>query len=163
MDIEIIILSEVSESETSYDDIYMSNLKKSTNQFICRIVTYFHRLQKTYGYQRGRGGWWAGDLGLVYAYCGILNDWTMGTCYIAQRTLPNILCWTTWEKSMKENGCVFMYNWITLLYIRNYQSIVNQLYFNKTLKNEKTKQKMEIKKTFTLDKIPTGSSLIWVC
>ena len=30
-----------------------------------------------------------------------------------------------------------MYNWITLWYRRNYYNIVNQLYFNKTFKNEK--------------------------
>ena len=30
-----------------------------------------------------------------------------------------------------------MYNWITLLYSRNYHNIVNELYFNKILKNEK--------------------------
>ena len=32
-----------------------------------------------------------------------------------------------------------MYNWITLLYSRNDHNIINQLYFNKVLKNEKKK------------------------
>ena len=41
---------------------------------------------------------------------------------------------------MKENGCVNMYNWITLLYSRNYCNIVNQLYFSKTLKNKKNQE-----------------------
>ena len=34
-----------------------------------------------------------------------------------------------------------MYNLITLLYNRNYHTIVNQLYFNTTLKNEEGKKK----------------------
>ena len=34
------------------------------------------------------------------------------------------------------NGCVHIFNWITLLYARNYHNIVNQLYFNKIKKNE---------------------------
>ena len=42
-----------------------------------------------------------------------------------------------WEKNLKENGCVYMYNQITLLYSRNYHNLVNQLYFNKMLKNDK--------------------------
>ena len=41
-----------------------------------------------------------------------------------------------WEKNLKENACVYMDNWITLLYSRNYPNIVNQLHINKTLKNE---------------------------
>ena len=32
------------------------------------------------------GGW-----GMAGAHCGIWNDWPMGTCCMAQRTLPNIL------------------------------------------------------------------------
>ena len=42
-----------------------------------------------------------------------------------------------WEKNLKEEGCVYMYNWITLFYSRNYHNIGNQLNYNKTLKNEK--------------------------
>ena len=42
-----------------------------------------------------------------------------------------------WEKNLKENGCVYICNWITLLQSRNDHNLVNQLYFNKTLKNEK--------------------------
>ena len=41
------------------------------------------------------------------------------------------------EKNLKKNGCVYMYNCITVLHSRNYYDIVNQLYFNKTLKHEK--------------------------
>ena len=63
---------------------------------------------------------------------------TILICCIAQGTQPNILWWSIWEKNRKKNGCVYMYNWITLLYSRIDHNIVitiwftNQLYFNKT-------------------------------
>ena len=38
---------------------------------------------------------------------------------------------------MEKNGYGYMYNWITLLYSRNYHNIVYQLYFIKTLKKWK--------------------------
>ena len=41
-----------------------------------------------------------------------------------------------WEKSLKENGCVYMYNWITLLH-RSYHNLIHQLYFNETSKMRK--------------------------
>jgi len=84
----------------------------------------------------GGGGGIDRGLGLAYAHWGLWNNWPMGTCCRAQRTLPNILWSSVWEKNVKENGCVYMYNWITLLYSRNYHNIVNQLYCNKTLKKE---------------------------
>lgn len=40
-----------------------------------------------------------------------------------------------WEKNLEKNGYVYMCNWLTLLYKRNYHNIVNQWYFNKNLKN----------------------------
>ena len=36
-----------------------------------------------------------------------------------------------------KKGNIYVYDWVTLLYRRKWQNIVNQLYFNKTLKNEK--------------------------
>ena len=41
------------------------------------------------------------------------------------------------KKNLKKNEYLYMYNLITLLNSRNCHNIVNQLYFNKTLKNEK--------------------------
>ena len=61
----------------------------------------------------------------------------MGTCCIAQRTLPNILWWSMWKKNLKENGCMYLYNWTTLVYSRNDHNIVNRLYFDKFFKNKK--------------------------
>ena len=40
--------------------------------------------------------------------------------------------------------CVYMYNWITSLYSRNYHKLVNQLYFNKTWKKWRKKEKHEV-------------------
>ena len=47
-----------------------------------------------------------------------------------------------WEKNLNKNVCEYMYNWINLLYGRNYH-IVKQLYFNKILKNKKDKSEAE--------------------
>ena len=41
------------------------------------------------------------------------------------------------KRSEREWLCVYMYNWITLLYSRNYHNLVNQIYINQTLKSEK--------------------------
>ena len=74
----------------------------------------------------GVGKGWPGGLGLACAHWCLRNDWPTGTLCIAHKTLPNIL-----------DGCLYIYNWSTMLYSRNYHSIVNQLYFNKTWKCKK--------------------------
>ena len=65
----------------------------------------------------------------IYVYLGsqkywseVINkqNWLMGTSWIAQGTLPNILRWPKWEKNLKKNEGVCMYNLITLLYSRNF-------------------------------------------
>ena len=48
-----------------------------------------------------------------------------------------------WEEKLKENGCVDMYNWITLLDSRNYCSFINQLYFSKTFLKWKKKGRLK--------------------
>ena len=102
------------------------------------VLQLFYRLAVTKGDRWcGEGGGWTGILGLAYAYCGIWNDWPMGTCCITQRTLHNILWWSIWENNLKNNGCLYMYSWITLLYSKNYHNIVNQLHFKKNFKKWK--------------------------
>ena len=44
-----------------------------------------------------------------------------------------------WEKTLKERMCI-LYNWITLLYGRNYHNFVNQLNFNKPKKKKKERK-----------------------
>ena len=93
-----------------------------------------------------KGGKWRGSkdwsLGLPYAHWSIWNDWPMGICYITQRTLSHILWQSMWKMYLKEKGCVYMFNWITLLHRKIYHIVtdytsIKQLYFNKTLQNEK--------------------------
>ena len=101
------------------------------------------RLWKTDGYQRGQvgdGEKWTWGLGLAFAHWGIWNDWPTGTCCVAQRTLPSNLWWSTWEKTLRENGYVYMHDWITLQYSRHYNDLVIQLYFNKLIKKERKKR-----------------------
>ena len=38
------------------------------------------------------------------------------------------------EKNLRENGYVYLYDWVTLVYSRNYCSLINQLYLNKNFK-----------------------------
>ena len=87
--------------------------------------------------QQMRGGGWIGGMGLACAHCCMRNGWSTGTVCASRGTLPNILCWSILGKNLKENGYVHMYNWITLLYSRNYHNIVNELYFNKALRKWK--------------------------
>ena len=141
MNPDIIILREVRQRQTSQYHLYVESKKGIlTNLFAEQKQT--HRPWKTYGYQKGHvvGGM---DLGFGIGIRTLrYMEWLAnGTCHIAQRTLLNTLWWSMWEKNMKENGCVYMYNWIALLYSKNYHKLVNQLYFNKTSKNEKKKKK----------------------
>lgn len=46
---------------------------------------------------------------------------------------------------LKENGDVYLYNWITLLNSKNYYNLVNQLQFNTTSKKWKKKKKRLLK------------------
>ena len=76
MDQEIIILSEVRyEKQTSYDITYMWNLKKDTNELLCRTETDSETLKTNLWLPKwtGRGGMYWG-LGLAHAHWGIRND-----------------------------------------------------------------------------------------
>ena len=65
------------------------------------------------------------------------------------------------EKNLKEKGYVYMHNCITLLCSRNYHNLVNQLYFNKTLKNE-TKEKTKQNKKMSKEEAHWASPLLRV-
>ena len=110
------------------------------NLFIKQKQT--HRLWPKTCYQRkhveGGMDW---GLGMAYALYCTWTEWSTRNCCMAQGTLPNIMWWSIWEKILKKNGCVYLYNWITLLYSRNCHNIVNQLYFSKTLKNAASLEK----------------------
>ena len=59
---------------------------------------------------------------------------TLMDCWID----PNFLWWSVWEENLKKNGCVYMYNWITLLYSRNYHN-----YTSIKLEKNEDKQKSQ--------------------
>ena len=63
MDLEIIILNEVRQRQTSYAITYMWNLKKGRNELTCRTETDSHIL-KNLGLPKGTGvcGGWTGSL-----------------------------------------------------------------------------------------------------
>lgn len=51
-----------------------------------------------------------------------------------QGTQLKILKWAIWEKDLKKNRCMYMYNCFTLLYNLSQYDIANQLYYNKIKK-----------------------------
>ena len=69
----------------------------------------------------------------------IFKKWLAHSLYIFFENI--FLIKVSFQKNLKKNICVYVYNWITLLYNRNYHYVLNQLYFNKTFKNEKGKRK----------------------
>ena len=51
-----------------------------------------------------------------------------------QGTQLKILKWAIWEKDLKKNRCMYMYNCFSLLYNLSQYDIANQLYSNKIKK-----------------------------
>ena len=101
-------------------------------------LTDFEKLTVTKGAgTQGRRDW---GLGGAHAGWGVWNDEPKGICYRAQGILPHILWWSLWGKNLKENGCVYMHNWIILWHSKNDHKLVDQLYFNKALKKRKRKK-----------------------
>ena len=76
MDLKIIILNEVSERYTSYNTLYMWNLKKGYKS------TYFWNRNRLTDFEKKlmvtKGDRWGGGSGLACTHCGIWNDWLMG-------------------------------------------------------------------------------------
>ena len=54
----------------------------------------------------------------------------MRSCCIAQGTISNHLWQTMMEYNIRRR-IVYTYDWVTLLYSRNWYNVINQLYFNK--------------------------------
>ena len=132
MDLEIIILSEVSEIQI-YDITYMWNLKKGYKwthlQNRNRLTDFENKLVVTKGDRCEEGMKWGFGISI-----GTL--WYME--WLANRDLPystgnptqlSVLVYMGGKK-LKKNAWVYKYNWIILLYRRNYHNIVNKLCFN---------------------------------
>ena len=66
---------------------------------------------------------------------GIIGHWGPA---VQHRELYSVFC-GMWEKNLKENGCIYMYNGISLLYSRNYHNckptICSSITFYKIKKN----------------------------
>ena len=60
---------------------------------------------------------------------------------IAQGTIPILLEYTMMENSTKN---IYMYDWVTLLYSKNWHNTANQLYFNKKEKKKKEYRVLDI-------------------
>ena len=85
MDLEVILLSEVRQTEKDkYDITYMQNLKYDTNELIQKTEKIHRRKKQTYGYQRGkwRGGVWDNVYTLLYIKQIINKDllYSTGNC-----------------------------------------------------------------------------------
>ena len=76
---------------------------------------------------RGEG---IGSLGRTCTHCYILNGLTTRTCYIAHGTLLSVMWQPGWERSLGENGHMYMDGWVPSLFIWNYHNIVNWFYHN---------------------------------
>ena len=73
-------------------------------------------------------------LGLAYAHWGIWDDWSMGTCCIAQRTLASNL-WIIYGWKESERECICIYVWLGHFAVQQKLSQPCKLTnFNKTLK-----------------------------
>ena len=115
----------------------MRNLKKRIQMNLFAEQKYTRNLWKTSDYQRGQVG--AGRRGpgvwdwhTLTGVSGMIGP--QGPA--AQRPLPSTLWSSTWEKNLKENGCVYTYKWVTLLCNRNDHNIVNQIYFTSNFKKK---------------------------
>ena len=73
-------------------------------------------------------------LGLAYAHCGIWNDWPRGNFCIAQGTTQYSMIICTGKEYEKKWMCVICVYITESLVQHNYHNITNQLYLNKTSK-----------------------------
>ena len=98
-----------------------------------------HRLWKqTYGYERGQVGGGVDRGCVISIYTPRYMEWLANADLLHSTGSSTKYSVTIYmgKRIWKRLG-VCMYNRITLWYRRNYHNLVNQLYLNKTLKNEK--------------------------
>ena len=119
MDLEIMILSELSQTEKDKYHIIWHKWTYLRNRN--RLTDIENRLVVANG---GRGMDWEFGIGRCkLLYIGWINN------KILLYSTGNYIQYPGINHNGKE--CIYMYNWITLLYSRNLHNIVNQLYFNK--------------------------------
>ena len=119
MDLEVVILSEVSQIKASITryHLYVESKKYYKWTYLQSRNRVRDAESKSYGYQvgqRGEGLNW--EIGIWHIDTTIYKIITSKIYYVAQRTLFNTLQRSVWEKNLKKSGYVIMYNWSTLLY-----------------------------------------------
>ena len=105
MDLEITVLSEDRERQTSYEITYMWNLKKRIQMNLFARQKQTHKLWKQiYGYQREQTGWRDGlrvwERHMYTVVYRMVGQWRPDV--LAQGTLPNILWYTEKESEKKK-------------------------------------------------------------
>ena len=138
MDLEIIILSEVSQRKTNiiWYHLYVESKIRHKWTYLWnrnRLTDIENRLVVAKG-ELGGGGmdWEFGISRSKLLYIGWINNKVLLYNTGNYIQYPVINC----NGKEYEKECIYMYNWVTLLYTRNWYNIVNQLYVN--LKKEKT-------------------------
>ena len=135
MDIEIIILSEVSQTRKDKHQMILlicGLLKKDTNELTCWTETDSQTLKKL-PKGTGQGGM---DWGFGIGICALWHmEWLAigDLLYRTENSTQYSVIIYVGKESEKE-WVMEMHKWITLLYNRNCHNLVNQLYSNKTLK-----------------------------
>ena len=105
--------------------LYVESLKKIQMNLFSGQEQTRALLKQTYGDQGDR--WWG---------TGICTPWYIEWLasgflwYSTGNSSQYSVMVYVGKESEREWICVYIYNWITLLYRRNYHNIVNQLYFN---------------------------------
>ena len=114
------------------------------DELICRTEIDLHSWKTNSWVPKGTGGSREGWIAICTLW---YREWLANRDMLYSKgNSTNILLRSIWEKNLKMNVCVYTYYSISVWYRRNYH-LVNQLYFNKTLKNEK--------------KLYTNSQLVW--
>ena len=118
-----------SERHTSYDITCVWDIKRSTQMkccvLICRAEIGSQALKTNLWLPKGtvvKGemGWGFG-CGICTLVYGMIGKWGPA---VQHRDLYPVFCDGLYGKrSWKNNRCMYMYNWITLLYSRNYHNI----------------------------------------
>ena len=70
----------------------------------------------------------------------------------------NVMCQPGWERGLGENGYMYMYDWVSLLFMWNDYKVANQLYSNTKYKVLKKKNKKSWKTYIPIN--PSDASII---
>ena len=132
MDLEIIILNEVSQTKTNiiWNRLYVESKIWQKWTYLPnrnRLIDIENRLVVAKGEGGGRGMDWEFEVGR----CKLLHlEWINNKVLIY--STGNYIQYPVINHNGKEykKECVYVYNWVTLLYSRDWYNIVKQLFFN---------------------------------